>query len=455
MGRRKRRGSQAARPLRGERLEWRHYLSGVSPMANPATANAAFVQAVYQDVLGRPVDPVSLAWGVGEINAGVPRATFADQVIVSNEAFRDFITATYQHFLGRTADEISLQYWLQQMRAGMTNQQIEATLLGSDEFYLRAGGTQSDWVQAAYQTVLGRAAESSAVTWVESQLAAGESLYDVGLSLLMSGEGTTRTVVHDLSQLQLSLDAGTVSTLASQLGTWQTTEQELMITYVAKSQYFDLHTGVPVTTVPVPNVLAGAPERTAAIAAEAAQAKPNVLFLGDSITQLWTMDGISAWNQYFAPLGSFDAGVGGDTIENVLWRLDAGDLAGISPKLAVLMIGVNDLADSPNDIAAGITAVVQKLQDDFPGIKVLLLGLLPALQPEFGSVAQQQISQVNALLSPLMDGQRVWFLDVDASFQNPDGSMNTSLYNPDHVHPNAAGFDVLAQAIAPWVDALS
>jgi lysophospholipase L1-like esterase len=179
------------------------------------------------------------------------------------------------------------------------------------------------------------------------------------------------------------------------------------------------------------------------------------LFLGDSITQLWTMDGISDWNRYFAPLGSYNAGVGGDSTENILWRLDTGNLAGISPKLAVLMVGVNDLTDSPSDIAAGVTAVVQKLQEDFPGIKVLLLGLLPALEPEFGTVVQQKIAQVNALLSPLMDGQHVWFLNVDASFRNPDGSMNTSLYHADDVHPNAAGFDVLAQAIAPWVDALS
>jgi beta-glucosidase len=130
-------------------------------------------------------------------------------------------------------------------------------------------------------------------------------------------------------------------------------------------------------------------------------------------------------------------------------------LKGISPKLAVVMIGINNLSNTVSDVAAGITAVVQRLRNDYPGINVLLLGILPGAQVTATSVYRQEIDQINKLIEPLADGKQVWFLDVGSQFVNPDGSLNESLYQTGNIHPNGEGYAVLAQAIAPWVQVLA
>src|SRR5207237_9355722 len=103
----------------------------------------------------------------------------------------------------------------------------------------------------------------------------------------------------------------------------------------------------------------------------------DVLFLGDSITHGW--EGQKAWKEYFEPLKAANFGIGGDQTGHVLWRLTEGkELEGISPKVAVLMIGTNNSGrDSAEQIAEGITLIVKTIQEKSPKTKVLLLGVFP------------------------------------------------------------------------------
>lgn len=452
-----RRNYRTTRNGRCELLEPRYYLSTLPLMGNPTTANAAFVEAVYQDALGRQADSAGLVWGTALVNSGQSRSVFIEPVVYSDEASTHFLRGVYQQYLGREADEAGLGYWLAQMHAGVRNEQIEAAFLASVEFYMRAGGTQVGWIQAAYKTAYGRSAEPQAVAWASSQLASGQSRYGLAFMLVASTEGLTRMINHDMSQFQIPIDQVSVSSLVSQLASQQITEQQMDIDYLATGQYFDVRTGVPVTAVPVPNTIPLAQTINADIASQAAQGGDNVVFVGDSITEQWTTTGSSAWSQYSAPLNSLNAGVGGDTTQNVLWRLDQGNLHGIFPKLAVVMIGINNVTEgnTPSEVAAGITAVVRTLQSDFPGVRVLLLGILPAVEVAANSTMYQKITQINRMVAPLADGQQVWFLDEDSHFLNSDGSLNEDLYQVGDVHPNAQGYQVLAQAIAPWVQVLS
>ena len=88
----------------------------------------------------------------------------------------------------------------------------------------------------------------------------------------------------------------------------------------------------------------------------AKQGDVDVIFLGDSITQGWEgKDAVPVWNKYYGARKAMNAGIGGDRTQHVLWRLDNGNIAGIKPKLAVIMIGTNNAgSDTPEDIAAGI-----------------------------------------------------------------------------------------------------
>jgi lysophospholipase L1-like esterase len=450
-------GRGGRRSVHIEPLESRQVPSALPLVADPTTTNATYVEAVYQDVLGRQADPDGLQWGTTVVDSGQLRAGFVGTLVLSNEANTQFIRSVYQQYLGREADSGGIAFWLGQMQAGVNNQAIEAAFMASDEFYEQAGGATDGWIQAAYQAVLGRAAEAEAVGWATSELSAGTSRYDLALMLVTSIEGETRSVDRELTRFGMPINSAIAGGLAAELSTGQVTEQEVTTDLLSTPQFFEIHTGVPDTIVPVPNTLPGASKTAAAITAQAASGNANVVFLGDSITQLWQTTGLSDWNASFAPLGSLDAGVAGDSTENVLWRLQQGNLNGISPKLVVVMIGVNDVGkgDDANEVATGITSVVRSVQNEFPDAKILLLGVLPALQVPAYSAARQEIDQINQTIAPLADNQRTWFVDVSAQLLNPDGSLNTSLFQAGNIHPNAEGYHLLAQAIAPWVQALS
>lgn len=444
-----------------ETLEARQLLSAASPVsiADPATVNGAYVQAVYESALGHSANPASQASWVELLDAGQPRLLLTNAIVNSDEHLSQFIRSAYEQYLGRAPEQPAIQYWLDQMHAGARDEDVEAALLASDEFYSDAGGTQNSWIQAAYQVVLGRSPDPAAAAWATSQLDAGTSRGRLATTLTMSQEREAQFVENDYAQaLRLPSDPAAPNLFGPELAAGQLSQEQLTADLMAAAEYYEAHTGVPVTLVPVPNILPWAPGDFTQISSQAAQGNANVLFLGDSITQSWLGKGGEAtWSQDFAPLGSLNAGVAGDTTENVLWRLEQGNLNGISPKLAVVMIGINDLGEgaSPSDVAAGITAVVQTLRSEFPTTKILLLGLLPGLQVAPDSVFRQEIAAVNQLIEPLADAQNVWFLDLTPYFVNADGSTNQSLYLADHTHPDAAGYQVMAQAIAPWVRLLS
>ncbi len=66
--------------------------------------------------------------------------------------------------------------------------------------------------------------------------------------------------------------------------------------------------------------------------------KCQVVFIGDSITQGWEGEGRETWAKYYAHRNAINLGIGGDRTQHVLWRLDNGNLTGLKPKAAVVMI---------------------------------------------------------------------------------------------------------------------
>ena len=120
-------------------------------------------------------------------------------------------------------------------------------------------------------------------------------------------------------------------------------------------------------------------ERHAEDLAQVASGQDRVVFLGDSITDWWgNGSGASVWSQQVAPLGAADFGVVADTAEDLLWRIDNGELAG-KPKVAVVEIGTNDLGEGRSDdqTVASIQAVVRAIQTTSPTTQVVLMGLFP------------------------------------------------------------------------------
>lgn len=181
----------------------------------------------------------------------------------------------------------------------------------------------------------------------------------------------------------------------------------------------------------------------------------DVLFLGDSITAGWAGNGKDAWKGTFEPMKAANFGIGGDRTEHVLWRITEGkELEGINPKVAVLMIGTNNSgANSPEQIAEGVTAIVKELRKQRPETKVLLLGVFPRAgkaAKDSKSVPaedlQPKIKQINDRIAKLDDGKTVKYLDIGAKFLEKDGSLSREVM-PDYLHLSPKGYAIWAEAI--------
>lgn len=173
----------------------------------------------------------------------------------------------------------------------------------------------------------------------------------------------------------------------------------------------------------------------------------DVLFLGDSITAGWRKNGKDVWDKNFEPLKSANFGIGGDRTEHVLWRITNGELDGIKPKLAVLMIGTNNTGkDSAADIVEGITEIVNTIQKRSPTTKVLLLAVFPRGE-KIPNPGNDKIIEVNKAIVKLADGKQVRFLDIGPKFMK-EGQIPKDIM-PDYLHLSPAGYQIWADATLP------
>jgi lysophospholipase L1-like esterase len=178
----------------------------------------------------------------------------------------------------------------------------------------------------------------------------------------------------------------------------------------------------------------------------------DVLFLGDSITDGWRnfnpknkAGGKNVWEKTFAPLHAANFGIGGDRTQHVLWRIQNGELDGIKPKAAVLMIGTNNTgSDSAEQIADGITAIVKHVQHKSPHTKVLLLAVFPRGK-EIPNKGNTKIIEINKIIAKLDDGKNVKYLDIGAKFMK-DGQIPAEIMY-DYLHLTEEGYQIWADAI--------
>ena len=153
--------------------------------------------------------------------------------------------------------------------------------------------------------------------------------------------------------------------------------------------------------------------------------------------------------QSYEPRHAANFGIGGDRTQHVLWRLENGELDGIKPKVAVLMIGTNNSnSDSAEPIADAIKLIVQKIRAKCPDTKVLLLAIFPRNKPADTPAQLATIAKVNEIIAKLDDGKTVWFLDINKVFLGPEGKVPADIM-PDFLHPNEHGYQLWADAMEP------
>jgi len=183
----------------------------------------------------------------------------------------------------------------------------------------------------------------------------------------------------------------------------------------------------------------------------------GLIFIGDSITDFWRSDPQrEIFEDYFGQYRPYNIGVSGDETQHVLWRIDHGELDGLAPKLVVLMIGTNNLANDnkmgARETAEGVATVVRTIRRKLPGSKILLLGIFPRSNRSDDRL-RVAANATNAIIAGLEDRKTVFYLDIGAKFLGPDETLSGDIM-PDYLHPNARGYQIWADAIKAKVDQL-
>lgn len=181
----------------------------------------------------------------------------------------------------------------------------------------------------------------------------------------------------------------------------------------------------------------------------------DLLFIGDSITQGWEEDGRRVWDAYYGRRQAVNLGFNSDQTDNVLWRLQHGEIDGITPKLAIVMIGTNNTTmreDPPEHTAAGIQAILTTLRTRLPQTKVLLLAVFP--RGASADDPHRLVNQaVNERLRAFADQRHVFFLDLGSRFLDKAGRLSVDVM-PDFLHPNEHGYRLWAEGMDDLVKTL-
>jgi lysophospholipase L1-like esterase len=179
----------------------------------------------------------------------------------------------------------------------------------------------------------------------------------------------------------------------------------------------------------------------------------DLYFEGDSIVRRWGATDypelLAHWKESFFGWNAADFGWGADRIQNILWRLENGELDGVDPKVIVLLAGTNNLPDGvgAGEIARGLSAIVRLMQTKAPQATIVVTGIFPRNDNQsYGPV----IREVNASLSKMADGRRVRYLDINGRLADGSGQLHEGMMNArDRLHPTLQGYRVWAEALQP------
>lgn len=192
--------------------------------------------------------------------------------------------------------------------------------------------------------------------------------------------------------------------------------------------------------------------------AKAKQGRIDVYFIGDSIVRRWgTSDPeyralFENWTTNFHGWNVANFGWGADKIENILWRLENGELDNVHPRIIVIHAGINNVGKNPGGpetasyIANGIRTIVETCRQKAPAATVILTALFP--RNDAMSVLPL-IKEINSLIASMADGDTVRFVDINSKISDPEGRFFEGMVNADQLHPALKTYQIWADRLKP------
>lgn len=191
---------------------------------------------------------------------------------------------------------------------------------------------------------------------------------------------------------------------------------------------------------------------------KAKQGGIDLYFVGDSITRRWGCSDpqyrllLENWNTNFFGWNAGNFGWGADRIENILWRLENGELDGVNPKVIVLLAGINNVGTQPGDdakvadIALGIKAILEVCQAKAPRATIIITAIFPRND---NMAVIPTINKINRTMEDLADGKKVRYLNINDQLADKEGKLFPGMMNGDKLHPALKGYQVWADALKP------
>ncbi|MEX0360381.1 MAG: SGNH/GDSL hydrolase family protein, partial [Allomuricauda sp.] len=175
---------------------------------------------------------------------------------------------------------------------------------------------------------------------------------------------------------------------------------------------------------------------------------PKICLFGDSIINFWggepkssIANGADSWEEILSPVGIRNFGYGWDRIENVLWRVQHGELDGFESESIILMIGTNNLhLNTDSEIISGLQNLIQAIKTRQPKSQLHLIGILPRTGKE------TRVREINLKIAELAQLENIPYADIGSPLLLENGTLNESLFT-DGLHPNAKGYRLLAQQL--------
>ncbi len=173
----------------------------------------------------------------------------------------------------------------------------------------------------------------------------------------------------------------------------------------------------------------------------------DVVFLGDSLIERCN------WNELFPDLNVKNRGIGGDTVNGVLVRLDT--VMKTKPQKIFLMVGINNLmnGNSVDQIVEDYARLLDELVElrDEEGVKIYVESILP-VGPEMKNASRIILDgrEVNSRVKDMCAERDITYIDLTESFSNEDLAL-ISDFGYDGVHINAKGYRVLRDKLESYV----
>jgi len=189
----------------------------------------------------------------------------------------------------------------------------------------------------------------------------------------------------------------------------------------------------------------------------------DLYFEGDSITRRWGTsdaqykDFLANWKQNFYGWNAGNFGWGGDTVQNILWRLENAELDGVDPKVIVLLAGTNNLgnvvpaggADAKvAEVVGGTKAILELMRRKAPEATIIVTGITPRNDGRLGTALMPTIDRINAGISAFADGKMTRYLNINDKLADRDGKLLEGV-TVDGLHLSVKGYQIWADALKP------